>query len=175
MAEVAELVDAVLGPAPFGSISYADVVERAPADLEADGLSPRERLDLRFAAGIDALPPGRWFVVDFPADQAALARLHPGRPELAARFELVVDGLELANGYWELGDPAALEARFREDLAVRRQRGQREPALDRRFLAAMAAGLPDCAGVALGVDRLLMLRLGAVSLADVLPFPIDRA
>src|SRR5690606_17339209 len=145
---------------------YADVVERAPADLEVDGLSPRERLDLRFAAGLDALPQGRWFVVDFPADQAALARLRPGRPDLAARFELVVDGIELANGYWELGDPLALEARFREDLAVRRQRGLREPAPDRRFRAAMAAGLPDCAGVALGLGPRVVGRRAGVGLRE---------
>jgi len=175
MAEVAELVDAVLGPAPCCTVTFREVVEGAPADPDTPGLTPREAEDLRLAAGLRALGPGRRFVVDYPADQAALARLRPDDPRVAARFELIVDGLELANGYWELGDAAALEARFRRDLAVRRSRGQAEPPLDRRFLAAMAAGLPSCAGVALGFDRLLMLRLGATSLRDVMPFPVDRA
>ncbi len=175
MAEVAELVDMALGPGSFEVLSYEQVVRRAPPVPEAASLDPREALDLAFATGIDSLGLGRFFVTDFPADQAALARLRPENPPVAARFELVVDGLELANGYWELGDAEALAERFRRDLAVRRSRGQSEPALDRRFLEAMAAGLPPCAGVALGFDRLLMLKLGASSLAEVMTFPSDRA
>jgi lysyl-tRNA synthetase class 2 len=175
MAEVAELVDVVLGPAPVHPVSYQEVVQQAPADLDTAALEPREALDLRVAAGLGMLGRGRYFVVDYPADQAALARLRPEDPRFAARFELVVDGVELANGYWELGDPAALEARFRQDLATRRSRGQPQRPLDRRFLDAMAAGLPPCAGVALGFDRLLMLRMGASSLSEVMPFPISRA
>lgn len=173
--EVADLVDEVLGQAPWRTVPYGEVVALAPPDLDVHGLSAREALDLRLATGLEALGEGRWFVVDYPADQAALARLRPDRPEVAARFELVVDGLELANGYWELGDAAALEARFARDLARRRERGQTPVPVDRRFLAAMAAGLPPCAGVALGFDRLLMLRLRASSLAQVMPFPADRA
>jgi elongation factor P--(R)-beta-lysine ligase len=88
---------------------------------------------------------------------------------------VVVDGVELANGYWELGDPAELAARFQADLDVRQRRGQHRPAVDERLLSAMTAGLPPCAGVALGLDRLLMLKLGAASLAEVMAFPIDRA
>ena len=173
MAEVRELVDAVLGPGNWGARSYEQVVELAqPAP---PGLTPREALDWRFAAGTEALGPGRWFVTDYPADQAALARLRPENPTRAARFELVIDGLEIANGYWELGDADALAERFHRDVAERRRRGQQEPALDERFLGAMRAGLPPCAGVALGFDRLLMLKLGAASLAEVMAFPIDRA
>ncbi len=175
MGEVAELVDMALGPGAFETLSYEQVVRRAPPVPEASSLDPRDALDLAFATGIERLGPGRFFVTDFPADQAALARLRPENPTVAARFELVVNGLELANGYWELGDAEALAARFRRDLAVRRSRGQAEPALDRRFLEAMAAGLPPCAGVALGFDRLLMLKLGAASLAEVMAFPGDRA
>lgn len=175
MAEVAELVDVTLGPGELHTLSYEEVVQRAPARSVMPGLTPREALDLDFAAGLEALGPGRFFVVDYPADQAALARLRGDRPQVAARFELVVDGLELANGYWELGDAATLEDRFLDDLALRRQRGQPEPAVDRRFLDAMAAGLPPCAGVALGFDRLLMLKLGAASLQEVMPFPMGRA
>jgi len=175
MAEVAELVNLALGAARYDTLPYADVVARAPAS-SADGvLSAREALDLRFADGLDTLGAGRYFITDYPADQAALARVRPDNPEVAARFELVVDGLELANGYWELGDAEALRARFQRDLALRDAGGQSLPELDERFLAAMSAGLPPCAGVALGFDRLLMLQLGAASLQDVMPFPIDRA
>ncbi len=175
MAEVAALVDLALGPQPVQTLSYREVVARAAPDPGESRLSVREALDLRFSAGLDTLGKGRFFVTDYPADQAALARLRPGDASVAARFELVVDGLELANGYWELGDAAALEQRFRRDQAERRARGQWVPELDQRFLAAMAHGLPQCAGVALGFDRLLMLKLGAASLHEVMPFPIDRA
>ena len=113
--------------------------------------------------------------LQYPADQDILARLRPGRQEVAARFELCVDGVELANGYWELGDRAVIERRFAEDLAARRRSGAELPEPDGAFLDAMDEGLPDCAGVALGVDRLLMIKLGAASLAEVMPFPADRA
>lgn len=175
MAEVAALVDLALGPAPFSTLSYQEVVDLALDEPAVGSLSPREALDLRFSRGLEALGHGRYFIGDYPADQAALARLRPGNPAVAARFELVVDGLEIANGYWELGDAVALEQRFQQDLAVRRERGQVEPPLDGRLLAALQAGLPECAGVALGFDRLLMLKLGTASLSDVIAFPIDRA
>jgi lysyl-tRNA synthetase class 2 len=178
MAEVADLVSAALGPAPCGSITYAEVVARAPTDAEVHdraALSARDLLDLQFSAGLDTLPPGRWFVTDYPADQAALARRRPGDATVAARFELVIDGLEIANGYWELTDVAEQRARFDRDRAIRRAAGQREHAIDERLLAAIGHGLPECAGVALGVDRLLMLKLGARSIRDVIPFPIDVA
>jgi elongation factor P--(R)-beta-lysine ligase len=175
MREVADLVDLVLGTAPWRTVPYGDVVALAAGEPAVGALSPREALDLRFSQGLDALGRGRYFITDYPADQAALARLRPGNPAVAARFELVVDGLEIANGYWELGDATALERRFEEDLVVRRTRGQVEPPVDGRLLAAMEAGLPACSGVALGFDRLLMLRLGAASLREVMAFPLDRA
>jgi lysyl-tRNA synthetase class 2 len=115
------------------------------------------------------------FVVDYPASQAALARIKPGVPAVAARFELYLDGLELANGFEELCDGAEQRARFTQDLAVRRARGQRETPLDERFLAALEAGMPECAGVALGFDRLLAVALGAARLGDVMAFGIERA
>lgn len=175
MAEVAELLNRALGPAAYATITYGDVCGRIPVEASDGSLSPREAEDLRFARGLDTLGPGRFFITDYPADQAALARLRPEHPEVAARFEVVVDGLELANGYWELGDERELRARFQRDLSVRRDRGQPQPPPDERLLGAMAAGLPPCAGVAVGFDRLLMVQLGAASLEEVMPFPIDRA
>jgi elongation factor P--(R)-beta-lysine ligase len=115
------------------------------------------------------------FICDYPASQAALARLKPGRPTLAARFELYLDGIELANGYHELVQPQEQRARFTRDLATRRTRGQPQPPLDENLLAAMQSGMPDCCGVALGFDRLVAIALGAPRLADAMSFTIDNA
>lgn len=111
---------------------------------------------------------------DYPASQAALARLH-GDPPLAARFELYVQGIELANGYYELLDPAVLRERNAVNNRQRIADGKPPLPEDSRLLAAMDHGLPESTGVALGFDRLVMLVAGAESLAEVLAFPIDRA
>jgi lysyl-tRNA synthetase class 2 len=114
-------------------------------------------------------------VHDYPASQGALARLNPADPALAERFELFLDGVELANGYVELLDPAVLRAR---SAAANRQRlADGKPTLpeENLLLAAMESGLPPCAGVALGFDRAVMLATGASSIAEVMAFPIDRA
>jgi lysyl-tRNA synthetase class 2 len=112
---------------------------------------------------------------DYPASQAALARIRPGPPPVAERFEAYLDGIELANGFHELNDAAEQRARFERDRAKRTQQGLPAVPMDTRLLAALEAGLPDCAGVALGVDRLVMLAAGADSIQDVLAFPIERA
>ncbi len=115
------------------------------------------------------------FICDYPASQAALARLKPGLPLIAARFELYVNGVELANGFHELVNGGEQRARFNHDLDLRRARGQAEPPLDENLLAALAAGMPDCAGVALGFDRLVAIALGAPQLADAMAFTVDNA
>ena len=115
------------------------------------------------------------FVCDYPASQAALARLKPGLPRVAARFELYLDGLELANGFHELAQPEEQRARFMQDLVLRAARTQVQPPLDENFLAALKNGLPDCAGVALGFDRLVAIALGADKLADAMAFSIENA
>ena len=163
MAEVSDLIDRLLGPAPYERMTYeslAGTVHGEPAEL-----------DLAYAEAIEALGPMRCFVTDYPANQAALARLRDdGADTRAARFELIIDGVEIANGYHELTDAAELGARMARDNQQRLD-ARREPmAPDERLLAAMKAGLPDCAGVAIGVDRLVMLALGASSLAEVVPF-----
>ena len=113
------------------------------------------------------------FVTDFPASQAALARLHPdGRT--AARFELFHAGIELANGFQELTAADEQAARFEADNCRRRSRGLPPIRVDRRLLGALQHGLPDCAGVAMGLDRLLMLRLGAPDLDSVMSFSLQR-
>jgi lysyl-tRNA synthetase class 2 len=115
------------------------------------------------------------FICDYPASQAALARLKPGLPPVAARFELYLNGVELANGFHELVNAGEQRARFDQDLTLRRVRGQVQSRLDERLLAALAAGMPDCAGVALGFDRLVAIALGAPRLADAMAFTIDTA
>ncbi|MXX29689.1 MAG: hypothetical protein F4Z45_08345 [Gammaproteobacteria bacterium] len=163
MAEVSDLIDRLLGPASYERMTYESLVGTVHGE-------PAE-LDLAYAEAIEALGPMRCFVTDYPANQAALARLRDdGADTRAARFELIIDGVEIANGYHELTDAAELGARMARDNQQRLD-ARREPmAPDERLLAAMKAGLPDCAGVAIGVDRLVMLALGASSLAEVVPF-----
>jgi lysyl-tRNA synthetase class 2 len=119
--------------------------------------------------------PAPCFLYDFPASQAALARVRAGSPPLAERFELFWKGQELANGFHELGDAAEQRARFEADRARRAAAGREAPPYDAHLVEARAAGLPDCAGVALGVDRLLMLLLGLPEIAAAMPFDYGRA
>lgn len=142
-----------------------------PLELERDGW-----LDLLLShliqPGLGRDRPA--FVYDYPASQAALARLR-GDPPVAERFELYVRGIELANGYHELDDAAEQRARFERDNAWRRGQGFPEIPPDERLLAALAHGLPPCAGVALGLDRLVMLAAGAREIGEVLAFTTDGA
>ena len=165
MQEVADLVTELLGPADVQTISYRELVGEMADQPDAD----RSDLDLRFAHACESLKPGRFFIVDYPADQAALARLRPDNPTVAARFELIIDGVEVANGYWELQDPVEHQRRFAEDRRVRKARGLPDVEPDTEFLQALEQGLPQCAGVALGVDRLLMLSQKADRLEAQVP------
>jgi lysyl-tRNA synthetase class 2 len=114
-------------------------------------------------------------VFDYPASQCALAKVRDGDPPVAERFELYAGTQELANGYHELTDGAEQRMRFVRDNARRQERGLPEMPLDENFLVALATGLPDCAGVALGVERLLMAVLGTDDIRDVLAFDFARA
>ncbi|MCC5854284.1 MAG: elongation factor P--(R)-beta-lysine ligase [Idiomarina sp.] len=115
------------------------------------------------------------FVYNFPASQAALARVNEEDPGTAHRFELYYRGLELANGFWELTDAVQQRQRFERDNEARLADGMSAQLIDENLLSALSAGLPDCAGVAVGVDRLLMIKLGLDNIADVLTFPFDSA
>lgn len=115
------------------------------------------------------------FLYDYPPGQAALARIRPEAPPVAERFELYLSGVEICNGYQELTDAGELRRRIAAQSALRRRDGNRPLPAESRLLDAMEAGLPECAGVALGFDRLLMSAVGAQSVAEVMPFPIDRA
>ena len=115
------------------------------------------------------------FIHGYPASQAALARLDPADPRTAQRFELYLAGVELANGFRELAAAAEQRARFAQDLGEREQRGLPVHVMDERLLAALAAGLPECSGVAVGFDRIVMLAAGAAHIREVLPFPTETA
>ena len=115
------------------------------------------------------------FIHGYPASQAALARLDPADPQFAQRFELYMGGVELANGFHELAAPLEQRARFAQDLVAREQRSLPLHRMDERLLAALEHGLPDCAGVALGFDRVVMLAAGAAHIREVLPFPTETA
>ncbi|MDD3449651.1 MAG: EF-P lysine aminoacylase GenX, partial [Gammaproteobacteria bacterium] len=156
-------------------------LRRAAGELGTGcGLAPEDRdgwLSLLLSHRVQpALGRGRpAFLYDFPASQAALARIRPGAPPLAERFEVFVEGVELANGYHELTDSREQAERFRADLALRTAMGLPAVSADERLIAALEAGLPPCAGVALGFDRLVMLALGAGHIDEVLAFPVERA
>lgn len=200
MDEVEALIAQLLAPGralgPAERLSYSDALHRH-AGIDAFDSTEDELLDAARRHGVHCDAPldrdakldllmglivgprlGRGnpcFVRNYPASQAALARLKPGLPRVAARFELYLDGVELANGFHELAQPQEQRARFTHDLALRGARGQVRPPLDENLLAALQSGLPDCAGVALGFDRLVAIALGADRLADAMAFSIDNA
>ncbi|WP_310155698.1 EF-P lysine aminoacylase EpmA [Luteimonas sp. 3794] len=146
--------------------------------IDPDGLTRDDLLDLLMTHRIQpANPADRILVIhDYPASQCMLARIaeRDGVP-VAERFELYLGALELANGYHELADVSEQRARFERDHVVRGSRGAALPAIDEALLAALDSGFPDCAGVALGVDRLMMAMLGTGRIADVVAFDFARA
>jgi elongation factor P--(R)-beta-lysine ligase len=115
------------------------------------------------------------FLYDYPATAAALARIRPGNPPVAERFELYLDGVELANGFHELADATEQRQRFEHDLRLRAAHDRPTIPMDTHLLAALTHGLPDCSGVALGFDRLVMAAGGARAIAEVIAFPFERA
>jgi elongation factor P--(R)-beta-lysine ligase len=164
-------VDAFADPAPV----FVARLLSAGVDVPQDVRSDRDAcLDLIMGAlvgpqlGHDRLS----FIYDYPAAQAALAKVYG---DVAARFEAYLDGIELANGFHELADAGEQRARFEHDQAERVRRNLPPIPIDEKFLAALEHGLPECSGVALGFDRLVMCAVGARHIDEVLAFPFDRA
>ena len=145
--------------------------------IDPQGLTRDDWLDLLMTHRLQpAFPADQLLALyDYPASQCALARIRAGVPSVAERFELYLGPLEIANGYHELADAAEQGMRFDHDLRRRVQRGDAQPPRDERLLAALDSGFPACAGVALGVDRLMMAMLGTTRIADVLAFDFGRA
>ena len=144
--------------------------------VDTAGLDATDCLQLLLGQVIEPKMPEYCFIYDYPAAQAALARVEADSEAepVARRFELFCQGTELANGYDEALDARELRARFERDRQARASRGRPAPEIDGKLLAALAHGMPACAGVAFGVDRLLMLLSGAQSIGEVLAFPIDK-
>ncbi|GAB3284720.1 EF-P lysine aminoacylase EpmA [Parahaliea aestuarii] len=196
MEEVAELVCACLGQRPWRKLSYRqlfidsialDPFTAATSDLEARARSGHDLGDLSGDRDfwLDVLithqvepwlaGQGLCFVYDYPASQAALSQIvTEGGVAVGQRFELYIDGVELANGYCELTDATEQRVRFATDNERRLALGQVARPVDERLLAALEAGLPPCSGVALGVDRLLMLATGERDIRRVLAFDWER-
>lgn len=204
VALLSRLLERLLGCEALGEVSYRDAflrhasvdpltapVEQFRAVLLDRGIAPPASLSLADRDGwlelllVELVEPhlgksttGRLAPVvlhDYPASQAALARISHANPLVAERFELYINGIELANGYVELLDAEVLVERNKAQNLARAQAGKSQLPEQSRLLDAMRAGLPSCTGVALGLDRLLMLATGATTLADVLAFPIERA
>ena len=146
-------------------------------DLYSAAMEHSGWLDLLFAEKIQPHlgRGGITFIYDYPADQASLARLKPDNPNLAERFELFVEGIELGNGFGELTDATEQRERFENDLKIREERGADTPPVDENFLGALEQGLPECSGVAIGIDRLVMAVLDTESINEVISFPIGRS
>jgi lysyl-tRNA synthetase class 2 len=146
-------------------------------EIDGEGLNRDDWLDLLLTHRIQpAFPADRITVIcDYPATQCALAKIRADDPPVAERFELYVGTQELANGYHELTDAAEQRSRFERDNQRRRARGLAEMPIDEHLLAALAAGMPECAGVALGIERLLMAMLGTTDIRDVLAFAFAEA
>jgi lysyl-tRNA synthetase class 2 len=190
--EVAELVDLILGRSDYhyrtaGQLLHAEFgldvhgdsdvkVAELARDHGLDSVVGRsDGVDFLMASALQRLPFERVFITEFPADQAALAKTKLlGKDTVADRFELVIRGIEVANGYHELTDADELERRMDVDNLERRELGIPTMARDPFLLASMRQGLPACAGVAVGLDRLLALAGHHESLSSVMAFPFDR-
>jgi lysyl-tRNA synthetase class 2 len=198
MEEVSDLLVLVLRCGPCKKISYRKLFEqflnvdphvencaslerlaRSHMDVQMQSENKDDWLNLLMAeiiepqAGIDA----PLFIYNYPASQCALAKVNTDEQGVlvAERFELYVQGIELANGYHELTNASEQRDRFKQDKHRRQQLGRPDVSIDPKFLAALDRGLPACAGVALGVDRLVMIALGVGSIDQVLSFPSSRA
>ncbi|MGH8505175.1 MAG: EF-P lysine aminoacylase EpmA [Stenotrophobium sp.] len=194
MDEVEELLHALgVAGASFERLTYREAFQRYAgldpftagldqlgSQVPVDNVSARQAQDRDF--WLDIIMSARVgpqlgvkapvFLHDFPATQAALARVRSG---VAERFELFWQGIELANGFHELTDADEQQARFEADQIWRKERGHAVPPFDRNLIDALHSGLPPCAGVALGLDRLLMLQLQLPDVASTLAFDASRA
>ena len=198
MDEMDELLQLVLGCGDAQRMSYQQAflsvlgvcpleasmteLKRVASELGLSDIAEPEQdrdtlLQLLFSMGVEGkigqdVPT---FVFDFPASQAALAKINPQDPRVADRFEVYFKGIELANGFHELDNPAEQLKRFEEDNLKRGEMGLAPQPIDHHLIEALKSGLPDCAGVALGIDRLIMLSLGCDHIDQVTAFPFPRA
>jgi len=196
MLEVFELIKVCLDRSKCEKISYREIfysflevdpftaskeellsVARRYLDDVTSELTRTEILDLLMGNILQPKLGGEevCFIFDYPEDQAALAKLRiDNGVAIAERFELFIDGVELANGYTELADASEQRMRFFSDNQLRIETSKEPRSIDERFMAALEAGLPFCSGVAVGLDRLLMLQAGCLSIGETLAFSWDN-
>ena len=164
-----------INPYTVDAATLANVAKKhGISEMELDR---RQWLDLLISLVIQPAMPVDCltFVYDFPADQAALARIRPETPPAAERFELYLGSIELANGYQELTEPIEQQNRFESENRQRKERGHEQCEMDQHLVTALHHGMPECAGVALGVDRLLMKLCDSDTIDEVIAFPYARA
>jgi lysyl-tRNA synthetase class 2 len=166
---------------PFARLTVCEAYERYAGVPAEETLRIAEHDEDRFfRLLVDVVEPAlttldhALFLTEYPASQASLARKKPGDPRVAERFELYVAGVELCNGFGELTDAVEQRARFERDRAERARRGKPVYPLDERFLEALARGMPESGGNAIGLDRLVALATGTRSIRDVLAFADDE-
>ncbi len=194
MVEVDELLQALLNSQPADSISYQNIflnylaIDPLVADMDQlqqcaqqqgitieSDLTRDDWLNLLFSHYIEPKIglEKPLFVYHYPASQAALAKLSQQDSRVAERFEFFYRGYELANGFGELGDFSEQRQRFEAELELRTKKGLQQVPLDEKFLASLEADFPFCSGVAMGVDRLVMLALNVNTIAEGLAFDFD--
>ena len=195
MAELEELVQEVLSCGPISRLSYREIfrqhlqinpheisleelqkLAKSEIDLSGSDLSKTDYLQLLLSNSIEPKLPPYCIIYDYPLEQAALAILATDEHGVvvAKRFELFGHGMELANGYFELSDAAEQRARFEKDNAARKEKGLQAHDANEKLIAALESGLPSCSGVAVGVDRLLMLLVDAKHISEVISFDSER-
>ena len=190
--EVKELVELILGPCDVPERSFRDflfnefqldcfdspdedLLQAARNNGYTNKFRREEVLDFLYSTVLEKNGDSRFFVLDFPAEACALAEVREQNGhQVADRFELIIEGLEIANGYNELRDPIELERRMEQDRSMRRLLHRTDVEIDHRLLEAMEAGFPPCAGVAVGLDRLVALVAGVDSIQNVLTFAHDQ-
>ncbi|GAA5215512.1 elongation factor P--(R)-beta-lysine ligase [Corallincola platygyrae] len=198
MGEMDELLQLVLGCQPAERLTYSEAFKSvfgcdpleatveslralAPASLQsvvADETDKDTLLQLLFAECVEPVigqQQAPCFIYHFPASQAALARISTQDPRVSERFEVYFKGIELANGFHELADASEQRRRFESDNQKRVEAGLPQRSIDEHLINALAAGFPDCAGVALGIDRLVMLATESDNIDDVVGFVIRNA
>ncbi|GJM13670.1 MAG: elongation factor P--(R)-beta-lysine ligase [Pseudohongiella sp.] len=195
MAELELLLQELLGCAAIPRFSYRELFQQhlqidpheisledlqrlasSQIDLRASNLSKTDYLQLLLSNNIEPELPPFSFIYDYPKEQAALAAIAEDQQGVmvAKRFELFGHGMELANGYFELSDASEQRVRFDKDNVTRLEKGLETHDPDARLIAALQSGLPSCAGVAVGVDRLLMILVDAKDISDVISFDSER-
>jgi len=196
MTELEQLVQEILDCGPILRFTYREIFQQhlqidphevtldelqqlasTEVDLSGKDLSKTDYLQLLLSNSIEPQLPPFCIIYDYPKEQAALSTLAVDEQGVvvAKRFELFGHGMELANGYFELSDAAEQRVRFEADNAARKEKGLQTHDADEKLIAALESGLPSCSGVAVGVDRLLMLLVDAKNISEVISFDSERA